>query len=362
MSRFKIDEHKLLYHVDRVHEWQHGNPRNVFPIYVEISPVGYCNHRCTFCALDYLGYKDTRLRTTTLKGSIMSMALHGVRSIMFAGEGEPLLHPDLSEVVEWTDRNGVDAAITTNAVPLTRRFCDQALKHCTWIKVSCNAGDEHTYAKVHRCSHKDWHKVWKNIKYAIDLRDATPGNKTTIGVQAVLLPENAKSMNALARKCKEIGVDYLTIKPYSQHGMSLTHQYEDIDYSDAYDKYLNALKMFASSKFEIITRHSTMESWNEEDRKKEYSRCLSVPFFWAYIMASGDVYGCSAFLGDNRFRYGNINEKTFAEIWLGDRRRCAINFIQSELDIAGCRKNCRMHKINAFLHDIKHPSEHKNFI
>ena len=52
MDKYRIDSHKLIYHVDRVHAWQQGE--NVYPIYMEISPAGTCNHRCTFCALDYM--------------------------------------------------------------------------------------------------------------------------------------------------------------------------------------------------------------------------------------------------------------------------------------------------------------------
>lgn len=362
MSRFNIDGHKLNYHLDRVTDWLYGDQASVFPIYVEISPVGHCNHRCSFCALDYIGYQTRALNTERLKDIIFNMANHGIRSIMYAGEGEPLLHTELDRIVEWTARNGIDVAITTNAVALTRTFCDSALASCTWIKVSINAGDEHTYAKIHGCSQKDWHRVWKNIEYAVALRDRTPDNKTTIGVQCVLLPENARTLTSLAKKCKQVGVDYLVIKPYSQHGMSESTRYADITYSEVYDKYLESLKMFVSSKFEVITRYATMEKWDEENRKKDYSRCLSVPYFWAYIMASGDVYGCSAYLQDARFKYGNINDSLFSDVWLGDKRRESIRYVESELDIGECRKNCRMDKVNKYLWDISNPKEHKNFI
>ncbi len=55
MDEYGIDSHKLMFHVPRVNDWLQG--KTVYPIYIEIAPAGGCNHRCTFCAVDYIGYK-----------------------------------------------------------------------------------------------------------------------------------------------------------------------------------------------------------------------------------------------------------------------------------------------------------------
>lgn len=41
--------------------------------------------------------------------------------------------------------------------------------------------------------------------------------KTTLGVQCLLLPDNMAQLPEMAKQLQEIGVDYLTVKPYSQH-------------------------------------------------------------------------------------------------------------------------------------------------
>jgi radical SAM protein with 4Fe4S-binding SPASM domain len=102
-----------------------------------------------------------------------------------------------------------------------------------------------------------------------------------------------------------------------------------------------------------------MEKLAEEARG--YERCLALPF-WSYIDAGGGVWGCSAYLGDERFLFGNINENTFEEIWKGEKRSKAMEFVATELDTSECRRNCRMDEINRYLWDIKNPPAHVNFI
>ena len=70
-GNFRLDSHKLIYHPERVAKWLAGD--NIYPIEVEISPSGSCNHRCVFCALDYLGYQPNFLKKDTILRAIYEM-------------------------------------------------------------------------------------------------------------------------------------------------------------------------------------------------------------------------------------------------------------------------------------------------
>jgi len=366
MDKFRIDSHKLIYHPKRVaqlleagDDWEKA--KLVYPIYVEVSPVGACNHRCTFCAVDYIGYQSIMLNAAAFSDRLGEMGRLGVKSIMYAGEGEPLLHKKINDIVEATKRAGIDVSFTTNATVVNAAFIERSLPLTSWIKVSMNAGTAATYAKVHRTKERDFDRVVANLK---DLVAAKRRNnlECVVGAQSLLLPENAHEMETLAKLCRdEIGLDYLVIKPYSQHLFSETHLYENINYEE-YTSLAGSLRPLNTATFNVVFRENTMKKHMQAGTGR-YTKCNATPFVWAYLMANGDVYGCSAYLLDKKFKYGNLNERSFQSIWEGPERAENFRFVRNELNIKDCRRNCRMDEVNRYLFNLREdPIPHVNFI
>jgi len=364
VDEYRIDSHKLIFHPVRVGQWLEAGTdwekaKSVYPIYVEISPVGACNHRCTFCAMDYISYRTRSLDINIMSERLVEMASLGIKSIMYAGEGEPLLYRHINELTKISFESGIDVAFTTNAVMLTEKFAENSLQYVSWIKASIDAGTEETYTKIHRTRKEDFRKVINNLKKAVQWRNSN-GLKCTIGAQILLLPENAQEVETLAKICRdEIGLDYLIVKPYSQHSFSMTKKYQSIDYAQFTDL-SPRLEKFNNSKFRLIFRSHAIKKYIAQ--KKTYSICYSTPFFWAYVMANGDVYSCSAYLKDKRFFLGNLHRQSFRNIWQGEKRKHNFLLIQDTLSISECRKNCRMDEINHYLWQLKNPGPHINFI
>lgn len=365
-DQYAIDSHKLIYHPQRVSQFleagdEWSRAKSIYPLYVEMTPVGACNHRCTFCAVDYIGYQPVRLSLEVAKRTLADMGRLGVKSVMFAGEGEPMLHKEIDQMVVAAAEAGIDTAMTTNASVVSDAFIENALPLMSWIKVSINAGTADTYAKIHGTKAADFDRVVHNLKRLVAAR-REHGYTCTLGAQILLLPENAHEIEGLARLCRdEIGLDYLVVKPYSQHVASLTQQYKTIDYQSFIDLDVH-LAVLNTAEFSVIYRRNTMAKHFQGETGR-YRRCHATPHFWAYIMATGAVYGCSAYLLDRRFEYGNINELDFQSIWEGSRREQNWHFVRKELDIHECRVNCRMDEVNRYLDKlVTHSVPHVNFI
>jgi len=355
VDKYRIDSHKLIYHPGRVSSWLSGE--NIYPIYMEVSPTSACNHRCVFCGLDFIGYQKHFLETGQLKKTLGELGRLGVKSIMYAGEGEPFLHPDMAGIIRHTKDSGIDVAVTTNGVLMSREISEEILGSTEWIKISCNAGNPETYSKIHRTKAQDFSIVIENLKQDVAIKKKN-NYSCTLGMQILLLPENENQIYQLADIAKTIGLDYLVVKPYSQHPQSRTDKYKDIQYRD-YFKLAEELNALSTSEFSLLFRIQSMARWDEKE--KGYERCHALPF-WSYIDAKGNVWGCSVYLNDDRFHYGNIYEASFQNIWEGEKRRKSLAWVESTLDPISCRVNCRMDEINRYLHKLRNRPIHVNFI
>ena len=217
MDKLKIDSHKLMYHIPRLYQWYKGE--NIYPIYIEIGLYGGCNHRCIFCAFDFLKYKSGALDVKCINKFILEAARKKVKAVLFSGEGEPLLHDRIIEIISFTKSKGIDVALSTNGVILDRERSNKILGHLTWLRVSLNTGTKKNYAFVHGTNKEDFNKVINNLEEAVKIKNMRKYD-CTIGVQFLLIPQNYKEVSGLASILKDKGVDYLAVKPYSQHPLS----------------------------------------------------------------------------------------------------------------------------------------------
>lgn len=348
----RMDSHKLIFHPDRVAHWLAGE--NIYPIEIEVGLSGACNHRCIFCAVDYMGYKPQILNSDSFIKSLNSMGAVGVKSIIYAGEGEPLLNPNAPEIFNYTKSLGIDAALSTNGVLLTKEKAEYCLKSLSWVRFSIAGATPTTYSKIHQCKPSDLDRVLKNMADVVTVKRAQ-NLKTTLGAQLLLLPENKNEVFMLGKIVREIGFDYFTVKPFSQHPSSKAKL--TVDYSES-EEIGRQLKELETDNFRIYFRSKSIENLNMD---KPYKECAGVNFM-TYIDSLGEIFPCIVFMGNKDFIYGNINDQDFAEIWQSEKAQKIRSCFDNEFIHKYCRKNCRLDEMNKYLHELKNPGLHVNFI
>lgn len=345
----EFDHHKLMYHPERVAEWKEKG--DCYPIYVEIGSTDVCNQKCIFCALDWVwgnNFIDKKVMLNTLK----DMAKHGVKSVMFAGEGESLLHKDICLFIQKAKKYGMDVSMTTNGTLFNKEKREKILPSLSWIRFSVDAVKDKTYAKIHGTNEGNLKKIIHSIKESVRLKRKW-NLKTIIGVQFLLIPQNSKEVLRFAKLFKKIGVDNVQIKPYSQHPNSINK------FAIHYKKYpniANKLKELNSKSFKVLFREETIKRME----KITYPYCFGIPFF-ALIDARGNIIPCNLFYDSEEFNYGNLNKNSFSQIWEGKQRKIVLKKLK-EKGCDKCRKGCRLDAVNRYLHRIKSPEEHDNFL
>lgn len=351
MKKVHVDNHKLMYHPERTKEWL--EKKDCYPLYIEIGPTDKCNHNCVFCALDYLKCAAKDIDTEVMLRNLKDMAEHGVKSVMFGGEGEPLLHKDICLFTNKAREYGLDVSFTTNGIFFDKSKIEKCLKDISWIKFSIDSGTPENYAEVHGTSIEDFEKLMNNIKDAVEYKKQN-NLSTTIGTQCLIIPQSINTIERLAERLKEIGVDYLILKPYSKHPFSIN---EFVINPEEYNLLEEKLKKYNSEDFKIIFRRATIERMELE---RDYSECHGTSFM-ALIDAQGNVIPCNLFYNNPNFTYGNLNENSFSEIWTGEKRKQVLDRLR-EKGISECRNGCRLDATNRYLERLRNPHEHDNFI
>lgn len=357
MDSYLIDGHKLYWHLDRVAAWQAGEL--IAPIYMEISPVSYCNHRCIFCGVDFAMTARHELDTALTCARLREMAALGVKSVMFAGEGEPLLHEGLVEMVQAASRSGIDVSITSNGSLGTPVLWAELLPHLTWLRFSLDAGSAPVHAKVHGVAQKVFTRTVVSMGQALAVR-AERQLPVTIGAQFLVLPENIDDLGNAIDLAGNLGLDYLALKSYSLHPQMMKKK--DVSYQEdlvaRIEEIVEARRGQAATN--VIFRKDSMTSYQEQ--RPRFAHCHALPF-WGYVASTGDVYTCSVFLGQEEFKAGNINHQGMEDIFFGAARRQSVGYAAGELDVCEkCRVNCRMARVNEFLDVLSHKPAHVNFI
>jgi len=347
-----FDGQKLKYHPSEVAWWlREGVTRG--PLYTEMELTTLCNHRCIFCGVDHIVNKTAdQIDTSVALRVIRELDEMGNRSIMFSGHGESLLHDEAVTVIRYASGR-MKTSVTTNGSLLDNDRVE-VIDGLEWIRFSINGCGPESYSHVHGTTPDMFERVMENIEGAVR-RKRELGLDVTIGAQMVLLKENAEGVVDLGHRVKRAGVDYFSVKPYSQHPLSINHR--TVDYSRWLHLGRDLLGLEDDS-FRVIFREDSMKRVGSP---KGYKQCHGTHFL-NFVAADGNVWECNVFAGDPRFLLGNVQRASLRELWTGERRKEVLRFIARDLDPDDCRDVCRMEACNRYLWRLKNPLAHDDFI
>jgi len=295
-----------------------------------------------------------KLDTNILISNLKELSVKGVKSIIYAGEGEPLLHKDAPYIIKETKSLGIDAAISTNGVLLTPEISRECLKSLTWIRFSTAGITDSTYDKIQRGRPGDLAKVLFNMEEAVRIK-RDQHLYTTIGVQLLLLPDNKNEIVEMGKVLRKIGVDYFTIKPFSQHPQS--RHIMQVDYKEMLELE-NEVKELQTEDYKVYFRAHSMQKL---DCQRGYRHCWALPFM-VYIDAKGNLWPCIVFMGKEKLKYGNLYESSFVDAWEGKHRKEIVDYFMNMDLKKNCRELCRLDEMNRYLEELKNPGGHVNFI
>jgi len=346
-ERLILDGTKISWHLDRVRAWERGE--RIAPITIDMALTRACNYACSFCYA-MLQENDREVITTdVMYGFLEDCAEIGVRGVSLVSDGESTLSPAFIPSVKRGHELGISMASGTNAFVFNRRKLEEILPHLTYLRVNFSAGTRERYAQIMGVKPEWFDRVVQNIRDMVDIKRRN-NLSVTIGMQMVLMPQDADQILPYARLGKELRPDYAVIKHCSDDEKGSL----GVDYS-AYARLHDILReaeALSDDEYKVVVKWSKIQA----EGTRSYQRCYGPPFM-LQISGSGLVAPCGMLFNERykKFHIGNIAEQRFKDIWQSDRYWEIMNYLASSRFNAQrmCGTLCLQHKVNEYLDEYK---------
>lgn len=346
---------KIYSHIPKLYDWYQG--KDIYPISIEIGLTSKCNHRCCWCSIDA---KDVDrhhfLDRNVIDTFITNISEMDVRSVVVSGSGEQTLHLDFNYVLGRLKEQGIYIGLNTNGSRLSESICRTIVDTVTWVRISLDASSENVRKAVHGVS--DLTKTVNGIKQLVSMKKEYE-SQLSIGTQMVVCPENANEIESCVKLSKEIGVDYMQIKPT----IPFDYYYPDLeDKKRLMAGWLDRIKAVATdlpcNGFLVNVRYDQFLNYikGTDLREKAHLPCLTS--FSPYVEADGNVWYCVDKKGFPEYWLGDLNKTSLMEIWNGNRRKEVLEYVAEK----PCGHICRNSPLNEFLWEMKNPSPFFSFL
>lgn len=189
-----------------------------FPSQIIVDITEVCNLECIHCPHSEFKKSDLyaarKLSPELNKKMVDEVAKYGqgkTQYIRYTSDGEPLLHPQCYEMIEYAIRNsGVYVTLTTNGTIMNDEKIQRLLKAGVhMIDISLDAYKEETYSKIRRKG--DLNVTRANVLNLIKWKKELNAN-TKVVVSFVEQSDNKTETKDFEAFWKEQGADYVLIR------------------------------------------------------------------------------------------------------------------------------------------------------
>lgn len=189
------------------HPWEAEGPAR---LYVESST--YCNLSCAMCVREAPGARIAQRNMDYADFTRLEPVLRGAERLILNGIGEPLMHPELEALIAFAREHmpeGASIGFQSNGLMLGRERARSLLEAgMNRICVSIDALDPQVLARLRSGACVD--DIDAALRAMSDARQAT-GRTCEVGVEFVLMRDNALELEAAVRWAAGAGVDFVLV-------------------------------------------------------------------------------------------------------------------------------------------------------
>lgn len=346
----------------------------VGPAHVSLEVTHHCNLRCSFCESHgilqpapvtsrrkYVGNRMT-MDVETIQRLARELAEVKTDLVELSGKGDPIAHPQLTQIVAALKDAGLNVALVTNGTlakpDLAPTLVERGLDR---LNVSLNSGSREVYQRSNK---KDlWDKATRFLTTVMEERRKRGGKRPWVRVSHVVTKENVDDMDGMVRIPVELGVDQVDFYVMGELPETGHLQLDDDEVARIQDGIagwsrileeggvIHTLPDFARDL--KLRPHASVQQHNPLQEK--------VPCYigWTFCVIGPDgvVVPCCYCEGK---ALGNINDESFVDIWYGAQYK---KFRKESMDIPAtgrwiceeCFTSCNRAQENCGIYNKLHP-------
>jgi radical SAM protein with 4Fe4S-binding SPASM domain len=285
-----------------------------------------CNLKCVHCYNDSGACKaDDELSTNEAKGVLDDLVQFGVPSVLFSG-GEPLMRPELFELIGYAVERGMRAVISTNGTLITTEMAKRIKQHgVSYVGISLDG-----IGPVNdrfRGVTGAFERAVAGIK---NCQDAG----VRIGLRLTLTGKNVQDLESLFDFFEAEGIERACFYHFVPSGRGGTMANEDLTHAqtrDAVEMILAKTKLYkqAGRTTDILTVDNHVDGvylylkLRQEDPKRADEVWKLLIWNGGGMFSSGVGIGCIDFHGKVHpdqfwwhYDLGDVRDRPFSKIWM----------------------------------------------
>ncbi len=245
-----------------------------FPLYILVEPVSSCNLKCNVCfqsdksfiKKEFMGKMDFQLYKKVVDEAVKN----GTKAITFGSRGEPTIHPEIIEFIDYAKDKFLEFKLITNATKLNEKLINKIFEsNIDIVSFSIDSEDKVIYEKIRKFAKFD--QVLANVKKYCEIKKKYKNCKTITRVSG--------------------------LKVYEEQSEDNFHKFWG-QYAD-----------------EVVFK-KVSERWDTYNNKIDEDLLTPCRSIWErmYVWFDGKVNPCDADY-KSYLSYGNVKDQTIKDIW-----------------------------------------------
>jgi MoaA/NifB/PqqE/SkfB family radical SAM enzyme len=296
------------------------------PINLQVDVSTYCNLRCKECKRENLLPEKEINKNLSLENFKVIFDKIKPVSVNLAASGEPLMNPEIFEIIKYAKQNGAITIISSNQTIVKPELNKKiVLSGLDILKASIDGANKETYEKI-RGPYFD--NVIKNLAEVTELKKELKSSSPSLRIDFVVFHLNYKEMVDILYFAKKFNINCVYYRAVDKRGWSreeIEEFYKNLDF----DELKNLIKK-TESEAKKLNIKTNLDLWLNNFSEVEFiytgrtsksvrRKICILPWFQLFVSISGETSCCCSIPPFRNVSYGNILSEDFDKVWNGEK-------------------------------------------